>query len=251
MAGIEAFLKGWVSRMLPQAEQDNDPGIVRLGRFGDVWTIGGVRKNHALADEGSYFVANNSGTGVATAAAPTSFSDTAPMLTLFNTDSAGNQNSKRVHLDFIKLMETAAGTAGVSFRVQIKIGTGNPRSSGGTELIPVNPNMDVPSRASVLQAYILPTAVAMTGSVRTIVGDVVCIPTQGAVIAALSTIHLNFGGVEGGVSPGPLGAAQVILSHVGLPPLVLGPGQGAIVNFLIAAQSAASSWTPELGWWER
>src|SRR5438132_1803253 len=124
MAGIEAFLKGWVSRMLPQAEQDNDPGIVRLGRFGDVWTIGGVRKQHGLADEGSYFVANNGGTGAATSATPTSFVDTAPILAIYNQDSAGNQNSKRLHLDWIRLTQTAAGTAGVNFRVQVKIGSG-------------------------------------------------------------------------------------------------------------------------------
>src|SRR6266571_5045196 len=100
MAGVEAFLKGWVSRMLPQAETDNDPGIVRLGRFGDVWTVGAVRKQHALADEGSYFVANN-GTagGLATIATPTALVDTSPFIILANTDSAGNQNSKRVHFD--------------------------------------------------------------------------------------------------------------------------------------------------------
>src|SRR5690349_18981829 len=98
MAGIEAFLKGWVSRTLPQAETDNDPGITRLGRYGDIYAIGAVRKQHALADEGSYFVTNTSGTGVATAAAPTSFSDTAPMLTLYNSDSPSNPNNKRIHL---------------------------------------------------------------------------------------------------------------------------------------------------------
>src|SRR5881227_3639270 len=110
MAGIEAFLKGWVSRMLPQSETDNDPGIVRLGRYGDVYTVGAVRKQHILADEGSYFVCNNSGTGAATSATPTSFSDTAPMLSLYNSDSPSNQNAKRIHIDFIKLTQTAAGT---------------------------------------------------------------------------------------------------------------------------------------------
>src|ERR1041384_6542634 len=141
MAGIEAFLKGWVSRMLPQAEQDNDPGIVRLGRFGDVWTIGAVRKQHALADEGSYFVANNSGTGVATAAAPTAFSDTAPLLTINNSDTAGNQNSKRIHLDWIRLTQTAVGTAGVDLRLRGILDTTTP--SAGTPLTPVCPNSDV------------------------------------------------------------------------------------------------------------
>jgi len=142
---IETMLRGWVSRVLPQAESDNDPGQVRLGRYKDVMVIPAIRKQHVLADEGSYFVCNNAGSGVATAAAPTSFSDTAPMLTLFNSDSPSNQNNKRIHLDFIRLTQTAAGTAGVNFRVQSKIGSGNPFSSGGTDLAPVSPNMDVPN----------------------------------------------------------------------------------------------------------
>src|SRR5436190_1380803 len=84
-AGVEAFLKGWVSRMLPQAETDNDPGIVRLGRFGDVWTIGAVRKQHGLADEGTYFVCNNAQTGLAATAlaAPTA---TSPFIIIANVD---------------------------------------------------------------------------------------------------------------------------------------------------------------------
>lgn len=247
---IEAILKGWVSRILPQAEQDNDGAVVRLGRYGDVYTIGGVRKQHALADEGSYFVANNGGTGVATAATPTAFSDTAPMLSLYNSDSPGNQSAKRVHLDFVKLMETAAGTAGVTFRVRVVIGTGNPYSSGGTDLAPVCPNMDMPNRASVVVAKLLPTAVAMQ-SPRIIVGDVVCIPTTAAVIAILSTIHLNFGGVEGSTYSVIGSTANCIIAATQLPPIVLGPNQGCTIQHLIGSQSAASSWTPEVAWWER
>lgn len=252
MAGIEAFLKGWVSRMLPQAESDNDPGIVRLGRFGDVWTIGAVRKQHGLADEGSYFVANNSGTGVATSATPTSYSDTAPMLTIYNQDSAGNQNSKRLHIDFIRLTQTAAGTAGVNVRVQCKIGTGSAYSTGGTQLTPVSPNMDVPSRASIAQIGLLPTAIAMTAP-RTVVGDVYCIPTQGATFPVGTQIFLNFGGVE--TAPQIFTSAAVtptmLAASLNLPPIIIGPGQSFALLHLIGSQSAASSWTVEMGWWER
>src|SRR5215475_4752281 len=192
---IETMLRGWVSRVLPQAESDNDPGQVRLGRYKDVMVIPAIRKQHVLADEGSYFVCNNAGSGVATAAAPTSFSDTAPMLTLFNSDSPSNQNNKRIHLDFIRLTQTAAGTAGVNFRVQSKIGSGNPFSSGGTDLAPVSPNMDVPNRASVAVAKLLPTAVAMQ-SPRTVVGDVYAIQSVTATFPVGANILLNFGGVE-------------------------------------------------------
>ena len=251
---VEAFLKGWVSRMLPQAEQDNDGGLVRLGRFGDVWTIGAVRKQHALADEGSYFVANtgNPATGVATAAAPTAFSDTAPMLTFYNQDSAGNQNSKRLHLDFIRLTVTAAGTAGVSFRAGIKIGTGSAYASGGTSLTPTAVNMDVPARASIAHVAILPVAVAMTAP-RVVVGDVYAIPTLAAVWPVGASVLFNFGGVEtsGHGSIYASSTATMLTNTVNLPPVVIGPGQSAVLLHLLTSQSAASSWSAEIGWWER
>lgn len=250
MAGIEAFLKGWVSRMLPQAEQDNDPGIVRLGRYGDIWLAGGVRKQHGLADEGSYFVANNSGAGIATAAAPTAFSDTAPLLTIQNQDSAGNQNSKRLHLDYLRVTQTAVGTGGVDVRIRIVLDTTTP--SGGTALNPVNPNMDVPQRASVASVRLLGTGVTQSGASRVIVGTLQVIPTQTAPMTALSEFFLNFGGVEGYYPAYSVAAGtNIVKMPWPAPPIVLGPGQCMMLEFLITTQSAASSWTAEAGWWER
>jgi hypothetical protein len=250
MAGIEAFLKGWVSRLLPQVEQDNDPGIVRLGRYGDVWTIGAVRKQHGLGDEGSYFVANNSGTGVATAAAPTAFSDTAPLLTIYNTDTPANQSNKRLHVDWIRLTQTAVGTAGVDLRLRGILDYTVP--SGGTALNPVNPNSDVSARASVAQVRLLGTGVAQTGASRVVIGTLQAIPTKTAPMTVLDEVFLNFGGVETAY-PNYNQAASANVHKLAwpVPPVVVGPGQCFMLEFLITSQSAASSWTAELGWWER
>lgn len=254
MAGIESFLKGWVSRVLPQAETDNDPGIVRLGRYGDLYGIPIVRKQHGLADEGSYFVANtgNPATGVATAAAPTAFSDTAPFLTVYNQDSPSNLNNKRIHLDFLRLTATAAGTAGVSFRAGVKVGTGSAYASGGTLLTPANPNMDVGARASIASVAVLPVAVAMTAP-RVIVGDVYVIPTLAAVFPVGASVLFNFGGVEvsGHGSIYATTTATIVQNTVNLPPVVLGPNQSFVLLHLLTSQSAASSWSVEMGWWER
>lgn len=250
--GIEAFLRGYVSRIQPQAEQDTDTSMVRLGRFGDVWTIGGVRKQHGLADEGSYFVANNGGTGVASAAAPTSFNDLAPIISIANTDTAGNQNSKRIHLDWIRLMETAAGTGATAMRFQVRTDNVD-RSSAGTALTPVNVNTDVAQRSSVAQVRLFPTVGTLGGQARTLVGDVLAIPTQTTPLPATTTVILNFGGVEVAQQMWNTAAsAAVVMAAVGaLPPVVIGPGQMVTLNFLLVGQSAASSWTPEVAWWER
>src|SRR5437867_606056 len=194
--GMEALLRGWVSRMLPQAENDNDPSVVRLGRFGDVWTIGGVRKQHALADEGSYFIANNAGAGIASAAAPTAFSDTAPMATIQNTDTAGNQNGKRIHLDYIRILQTAVGTAGTDLRLRGILDYTAP--SGGTLLTTLSPNSDVPKAASVAVARLFPVGIAQTGNSRQVFGGTSwqALMTATAPLQALDEVTLNFGAVE-------------------------------------------------------
>lgn len=251
-----SLLRGIVSRALPQAGLDNlNSGTpVRLSRYGEFMTVGSIRKQHALADEGSYFVFNsgNPATGVATAAAPTSFSDTAPLLTIFNTDSPGNQNNKRIHLDFLRFTCTAAGTAGVSFRIGVKIGQGSAYSSGGTVYTPQSPNMDS-GKNSIAHVAILPTAVAMTGQPRTIVGDVYVIPTLAAVFPVGAQFLLHFGGVEPGSQTAVIASttATMVSSAVALPPVSIGPGQSAVLLHLITSQSAASSWSVEGGIWER
>lgn len=245
--GLDGLLYGWISRVLPQAESDNDPGKVRLARYGELITVGAVRKQAALADEGSYFVANNAGTGVATAAAPTAFSDTAPFLSIFNTDSYSNPNYKRIHLDIAKFIVTAAGTAGTGLAIQIKLDNTNRYSSAGTQLFPTSPNMDVPKSASVADVRFLPTNVAVGTSGRTVVGrQDVLVGTTANLVVGLTGIA-NFGGVE---AVGQLSAAGVA-SCTAFPPVIIGPQQCCVINFLIPAQSAASSWTPEIGWWER
>jgi hypothetical protein len=258
MAGIEAFLKGWVSRMLPQAEQDNDPGIVRLGRFGDVWTIGGVRKQHGLADEGSYFVTNNGQTAI-TASTQASFSATSALAVIANTDSAGNQNSKRIHLDYVNLLVSAAGSAASGLTAVFAAGvldTGNRYASGGTNITAniVCPNMDVSARASVANVYVgALTAASATTSARTVIGQkVLRMAVSGTALhLANETVHMNFGGVEvGGANGAPV--ATAIYSAVHCPPIVIGPGQSLVLHYWFPSTTpVAASYFPELGWWER
>src|SRR5712691_1554753 len=194
MAGIEAFLKGLVSRMLPQVEQDNDPGIVRLGRFGDVWTIGGVRKQHALVDEGSYFTCGNAQTGIASSLLGVAFSETtlSPILIITNADAPGNQNNRRIHLDNLHLQVTAAGAAGAGLSgifFAWTVDTIERYSSGGTDLgrNPASgggiwsPNTDVGPQGSVARIrFGALTLNAASGGRRILVGQRWMRPTNTA-----------------------------------------------------------------------
>ena len=54
-----------VSRMLPQVDQEGDEAEMRASRYGEQLVIPVVRKQHALVEEGSYYIANNnSQTGI-------------------------------------------------------------------------------------------------------------------------------------------------------------------------------------------
>ena len=250
MAAFDTNEIGRVSRQLPQPTVDGQPAVQRLGRYGGAYTENVIPKMHTLADEGSYFVSNNSGTGVATIAAPTSFTDTAPLWTINNTDTAQNAANKRIYLDWLRITETAAGTGGVDLRFRLVLDNTVP--SGGTVLTSLNTNSDVPKSASIATTRILPVGIAQSGNSRVLVGTLIAIPTQTTPLAALSEVFLNFGGVDT-MTPiySAAASANIIKVAYGLPPIVIGAGAVLMLEFLITSQSAASSWTVEAGWWER
>lgn len=260
MAGIEAFLKGWVSRALPQRESDNDPGIVRVTPYGDVSTVGAVRKQHVLVDEGSYFIASNgSQTGILSTPA-TGFVATTPAAIIFNTDSPSNSNSKRICLDYMNLVTTVVGSAAsglVNVQAALYLDTGNRYSSGGTEITStiVNPNMDVAARASVAKAYFgALTAAAATGSVRAVCPLRVIRPVVSATVVDVvgETKWFNFGGVEGALN-GSITIANANFITVPMPAIVIGPGQCALIYLWqnVGGTNVAATYAPEIGWWER
>jgi len=256
--GLAAKLLGRVSRMLPQSEQDTDLMAVRVGRYGDVWTIGGVRKQHGLADEGTYFVCNNAQTGIASPAG-TAFAGAVAMMVLANTDSPSNQNAKRIHLDYMALITTAAGSfasAGVNLQAALYLDSGNRYTSGGSELSAniVNANMDVATRASVAKVYfgnLVTTAVGQY--TRALVGQRILRPVVSGTVADVigETKFLNFGGVEAMMN-GSITVANANNIPIPMPPVIIGPSQCAVLHFWMNGTTpSAASYLPELGWWER
>src|SRR5438094_9400566 len=133
-----------------------------------------LNRSVAVVDSGSYFTANNGATGVATAAAPTAYSDTAPFCVITNTTASGT-GSKSIYLDWLRFYETVAGTAGVAMLLKAQLDT--TVASGGTLLTAKSANSNDGS-ASVAAIRLLPTGIAATGAVRVIVGNHFVIPTQ-------------------------------------------------------------------------
>jgi hypothetical protein len=107
---LTAIMKGFASRSLPQPVPDAQDQEMRLGRYGDVYTIPALSDYYALTGEGSYFVGANPtiGTGIAFgAAASTSFNDTTGAgLVIMNTDQSpsgtiGKRLGNRLHKAYL------------------------------------------------------------------------------------------------------------------------------------------------------
>lgn len=255
MLSPQAFIKGLVQRALPSFNFDsanNDVGL-RLDSYGGQYTQPMVRKTHALADEGSYWVVNNAQTAIVPTYG-TAFAAANPFITVYN----GNPTA-RAYLDYAVLAAIVAGacttTAGYT-ALGVIVDTGNRYSSGGTNLtsLIVNPNMAV-AGAGGSGLTIFCGAITATTAVnpRVIVGLRNLRPNvSSTVINVVGDMHLlNFGGVEG--STGSIVVANANIMPQALPPVIIGPNQTALIYLWYPVMTApsAATYAPELGLWVR
>jgi hypothetical protein len=241
---------GLANRALPAPNSgDNTYGPVRTSRYGELITQGlAGSKMHALAGEGSYFIATNPtpGTAIAGIAAADGLDDLEALVFLRN----GASNDKQIHLDFILLQAAAAGTNGTNFAFAMKGDKGNSRyASGGSSITPVNTNM-ASSRTSGIDRLqfgaVVPTAATSEarllhhGLLRT-------------VIKVIGDKYLfKFGDASPGVLSGiPLEGTTQANINVPCPPVVLDPGDTFLLHEFAASQSAAAQYQFAIGFWVR
>jgi len=234
-----------VARTRPAATLDSatPTPVRRTGRDGSDYVLPLMPTMAWLADEGSYRTVANAQTGLATAAAPTAFSATNPFLTIYNSDSIGG---KRIYLDYITLICTAVGTGAASIQAAVVVDTGNRYSSGGSSLTAnvVNPNMDVANGTIAVVNAGNVTATAASGAARTVIGQRAL---KGAIGVVGDNYTLAFGGVD---KIANIVTATLTFSSQSAPPVVIGPGQTALLHLWFPSQSAASSYIAEAGWGE-
>jgi len=261
---MDTLVKGGTERMLPIPSPETVEQALRLSRYGELHTIGALRKQHALADEGSYFTTHNNQTAI-TGPAGSAFSATAAMLLIFNGDSASSLTAKRLYLDYVALLNGGTAmsnsTSNTGTFWALAIDSGNRYSSGGTNLTAniVNTNRDVSvsSNASVYFGAVTATA---ANAARVLVGQRLFREPVSATALSLANMDdwlFNFGGVEGGPAhpAGSSGTVQANIAHktFNCPPLVIGPQQSLVLYMWLTANSGQTAGTffPELGWWER
>lgn len=227
----------------------------RMSRYGELlpWL-----DRRALVEEGTYFVAHNAtndaSTTLAGHAAPiladADVTMTKPFVFMRNPSS-----SKKIYLDYIDIEVVTAGANGTQacWAAQLDTGTSR-RSSGGTELTIVNPNMDS-SESSVFSSNLLhllggaPVSGAESASVREL-GHGTLRPS--IEIAGDRKIFV-FGGDPTAVGAMSDAAATAIrTSIVVLPQVVLGEtDQFLLALHSQASQNAAGVYKLRLAWSER
>jgi hypothetical protein len=209
-----------------------------------------INRAGTVADQGSYFTANNAATGVATAAAPTAYSDTAPFCTITNLGTLGS-SGRSIYLDWARIYETAAGTGGVAMFLKAQLDQTTP--TGGTLLVAKSTNT-LDGAASVAAIRLLPTGIAATGNVRVIIGNHGVVPTQTTPLAVNTEVFLAFSAGLGEqpalVTSGAAVGAVFSKNSYTWPPIVISPGWSLSIEHLITTQSATSSWAFEFGWIE-
>ena len=234
-----------VAKTKPGVRVDGVDAPIRCDRFGAALVQQAVgAKVHTMSDEGSYFVLKNAttGTGIASTAAVTAYSATAPFLVVYNSST-----TERLYLDYLKLQVTAAGTAGSALWYDMVLDAGNRYSSGGTACTKINPNMDSTATGSITSYAGAVTATSASASVRKVAGGAIRL-----VIPVLGDQYLFVFGGSAHDGNGLALAGTAITSFVSAaPPIVVGPLCSFLLHLWLPSQSAASSYEYELGLWQR
>lgn len=258
MLSPQALIRVIVQRALSSLNADNtniDVGARAWSR-GELASMPVVRKAHVLADEGSYYLANNNQTGIATGT-PAAFSATAPFLVIENHNAPAS--GLRCYLDYLALVTTAAGgwaSGGVNIQLVAAIDVGVFRySSGGSQITNINnANTEVGNGTGNIAVYAgAITATAASAAVRNVVGLRTLRPAVSTTVADVigELKVLNFGGVEAMLNGAITVASANMISHP-MPPLVIGPGSSALIYLILNGTTpSAASYAPELGYWVR
>lgn len=241
-------MSGKVSRVLPGTRLVDgtiDTDSPRRSGYGEEYVIPfGPR---VAADEGSYFLARTTTPGTAQAghAAPTTHDTAKPFILLKNGAEAGG---RRVYLDYLKLLVTAAGTAGTVNYATHTVDKNRTPGTGGVALTVVNVNLQS-TRSTVLTSVLAGPIVP--GESNSADARIVAHQRARTVIPVVGDVLLfKFGGA-------PIGTAMILAGTAELervihcPPIVIGPGDSYHLVLWRASQSAAASYECEIGFWER
>jgi len=244
-------IDGLSSRGLPSKLGNNTRGPARVDNYGNLFALPIGNWRHALADQGSYFIAHNptndASTTLAGHAAPVLADADATMtkpLVFMRNPTAASQDL-RCYLDFIEIEVVTAGANGTTSNWAAQIDTGTTRvTTAGTAFTSVNPNMQSTATPSLAVQGGVVVVGAETSSARDL--------GFGQIRAAIEVIGdrwtFRFGGEA--TSGSNVVAAAASRHLINLPPVVLGATDSFLLAMYAPSQSVASVYKVRCGWWE-
>jgi hypothetical protein len=254
LQGVQSVLTGFIGRYARAVTASNEgsQGPPRLDRRNEVIVQNVWNSIHQLAAEGSLFVAQTAtpGTGIVlTSATGTTYSDTQAIFGVNNVDSNPSLNGQgKDHIPlWLKIVITAAGTAGTDDHFAVRLDKGA-RVSGGTATLTgkcTNPTYPANDDISVIIAGV-PTLVAATNNVINAgraEGRKVAAPAY----VAGDVVTFVFGGIEQ-VQAQAITPATNIGLVLQVPGIVVPPGWSWVLNEWMTARSGAQSAEIEYGY---
>lgn len=233
-----------------QRQSDGVAAPLRLDEAGELFVQNLFNDQKALANEGSYFVAQTPtpGTGITlTSATGVTYSDTNAILGINNVDSVvQGAQARSIILDYVKLIITAAGTAGTDSHAASRLDIGA-RASGATTLTGKNASGEYAGNDEVADIHAgAITVAAASNQVRNLGrAEMRKAAAPGYIVG--DVIVFKFGSLDQGAPQAitPTTAAIVVLP---MPPVIIPPGWSWVLNEWMVARTGAQSAEVEVGY---
>jgi hypothetical protein len=246
----EVVTRGIVARLLSRFGAQGDgtqsqAGGQRIGKYGESYVLSPGSPKSLLAEEGSYFTANNAQTGTLTAATDTAFSATNPFLVIQNSSAPGS-GGPVITLDYALAVVTVQGGAtSTSVQAAITKDIINRYTSGGVTLTPVKVNSAGPGSVALVYAGNI-VAPAASASVINLMGLRWLKPAREV---AGDHFLIQFGSMDGFIQ---ISTATSTYTVNVAAPCVLNPGESALIDIWFPGLSTTGvTIAPEISWWEK
>ena len=214
--------------------------------------------DHALVDEGSYFIATTpiSGTPIAmttsvvddAATASSTHAQAAPVLYIQNTDVMGGPTSRTIYMKYLRLVQIIANQAwssATNAQYSLRLDPTTRYTSGGTQITAksINPTSGVTPGALIYMGAVV-TALPSTNGFMVGRGQI-----QGTIPLPGDQWLFTFGDVVGPTNL--LGASAI--KNITLPcgPIVIPPGYNLTLDIWATALAAAPQFELEMGFVQR
>lgn len=211
-------------------------------------------RDQGIVDEGTYFVATNptTGTGIATTTSVVddgnsgaTSAQTRPLMIIQNGYAAGANNPNIYPLS-LKILVTSAPTSATFWQMSLRLDSTQRYTSGGSTIVPVNPNSAVGanSRANIYFGAI--TAAAASAGAR-LVANAMVNPT---IPVVKDTQIINFGNPNSDISIGNIVTVNKT-NVINVPPIVIAPGYSLVIGAWGTSNAAAPAFEFQFEYVER